>query len=67
MGWSRLEKITWVIFTLCGFAIGYNMSAHYEDIPLWLALVSCFFLGMAYSSYLTIKKMEKMLEELEGD
>ena len=63
MGWSRLDKITWVVFTLCGFTIGYNMSAHSGDIHLWITLVMCFFLGMAYKSYLIIKKVKKLLEE----
>lgn len=66
MGWSRLDKITCVVFLLCGFIIGYNMSAHSGDVPLWLTLVMCFFLGMVYKSHLIIKKMEKLLEELEG-
>ena len=62
MSWSKLEKnlekITWILYMLYGFSIGYSMSAHGEDISLWLALAICFLLGMGYSTYLDIKRME---------
>jgi len=67
MGWSWFDKIVWVVFTFCGFVIGYNMSAHSGDISLWFTIATCFFLGMGYSYYLTIKKMEKVFEEPESD
>jgi len=65
MGWSWLDKITWVLFMACGLTVGYTTATSNNPIIIVINYVTLFALGYAYKTYCLIKELREELEKTE--